>query len=217
MTDSGISFVVKRFYRLSDDEDKENRDPLAKKGPHVSIDDNKGHIQAEISRFFPHSTSLRRPKGIDVCRSKSLNTPTYFNDQYINFLTAICFVEAFLGLEDQLNLSIASGHDTTSTVVDSDGEGLTWLVEPKRTTLVEHFTHTLNYRSTRNDLLGLTILAFSHFRVPDIATEHSLLLTFKVIVKLSIITWSPSRKQLLTRLTRHRFSRDGERSGWNDL
>lgn len=126
-------------------------------------------------------------------------------------------MEAFLGLEDQLNLSIASGHDTTSTVVDSDGEGLTWLVEPKRTILVEHFTHTLNYRSTRNDLLGLTILAFSHFRVPDIATEHSLLLTFKVIVKLSIITWSPSRKQLLTRLTRHRFSRDGERSGWNDL
>src|ERR1700678_3686519 len=75
----------------------------------------------------------------------------------------LTFTDAFLGLEHQPTLSMASGHNTCSQHPDSEGEGLTWLIEPKRTKVVQRFSHTLHHKSRQLDLLSLTIAAFSHF------------------------------------------------------
>ncbi|KAJ7692913.1 kinase-like domain-containing protein, partial [Mycena rosella] len=40
---------------------------------------------------------------------------------------------------------------------------ITWLVETKRSTMVEHFTFTLNHHIRRQDLCTQTIHAFAHF------------------------------------------------------
>ena len=60
-------------------------------------------------------------------------------------------------------LSVASGHDAHFQHPDSEGEGLTWLIEPKETKVVQRFSHMLHHKSRQLDLLSLTIAAFSHF------------------------------------------------------
>ncbi|KAJ7870108.1 kinase-like domain-containing protein, partial [Mycena olivaceomarginata] len=40
---------------------------------------------------------------------------------------------------------------------------LTWLVEPRRSSFVEHFTYTLSHKLHKKDLPSATIHAFAHF------------------------------------------------------
>ncbi|KAJ7857832.1 hypothetical protein B0H14DRAFT_2578192 [Mycena olivaceomarginata] len=47
--------------------------------------------------------------------------------------------------------------------IGPDSPGLTWLVEPKRSSFVEHFTYTLSHKLHKKDLRSATIHAFAHF------------------------------------------------------
>ncbi|KAK7012365.1 kinase-like domain-containing protein, partial [Favolaschia claudopus] len=40
---------------------------------------------------------------------------------------------------------------------------ITWLVEPKRSTSVEHFSYTVVHKSCKRDFRSSTIYAFAHF------------------------------------------------------
>ncbi|KAJ7153976.1 kinase-like domain-containing protein, partial [Mycena crocata] len=63
-------------------------------------------------------------------------------------------------LGEEINhLSKASG----TTQIDDSHAGITWLVETKRSTIVEHFTFTLNHQSRRHNLCAKTIHSFAHF------------------------------------------------------
>ncbi|KAJ7171948.1 kinase-like domain-containing protein, partial [Mycena filopes] len=66
--------------------------------------------------------------------------------------------DAWLG-EEILRPSIASGVSKISV----SHPGMTWLVEGKHATTVEHFTFTLNHQNRRHDLCAQTIHAFAHF------------------------------------------------------
>ncbi|KAJ7090464.1 kinase-like domain-containing protein, partial [Mycena epipterygia] len=47
--------------------------------------------------------------------------------------------------------------------IGSGVPGLTWLVELKRSSTVEHFTYTLSHKSHKKDLQSGNIHAFAHF------------------------------------------------------
>lgn len=145
-TKSGVQYVAKRFYRLGDREDEN----YIQKDQTISLNDQKLYLQSELSRlvigqwFLSAFYRLAKSEGVHV---------------YSN----LTFTDAFLGLEHQPTLSMASGHNTCSQHPDSEGEGLTWLIESKRTKVVQRFSHTLHHKSRQLDLLSLTIAAFSHF------------------------------------------------------
>ncbi|KAJ7482209.1 kinase-like domain-containing protein [Mycena galericulata] len=137
-TTSGEALVVKRFYRISET----NENSMA---PPVTVLDNRTQIYLELQR---------------------LGIAAYFLKQFFRYAkrcavpvhSAIVFADAWLGQE--LNRpSQASG----TSKIDASHEGITWLVESKRATMVEHYTFTLNHQSLRQDLCAQTIHAFAHF------------------------------------------------------
>ncbi|KAJ6460795.1 kinase-like domain-containing protein [Mycena vitilis] len=137
-TGSGLSLVVKRFYCITE----------VKEGamiPPISIADNRKQIYLELQRLTIGAYFLK----------------AFFRQAVrsgVTVYTAIKFADAWLGQE--LNRpSVASG----SMKIDSSQEGITWLVEDKRATTVEHFTFTLNHQTRRRDLCAQTIHAFAHF------------------------------------------------------
>ncbi|KAF7354006.1 hypothetical protein MVEN_01087400 [Mycena venus] len=115
----GQNYVLKRFYRLS--EDTENHIPG--KLP-FTIVDHRAQIEAE---------AMRLAIGLE-------------------------FARAFLGEEIQSPTPASCVKEITP-----GSPGLTWLVEFKRSSTVEHFTYTLSHRSTKRDLRSSTIYAFAHF------------------------------------------------------
>ncbi|KAJ7884025.1 kinase-like domain-containing protein [Mycena leptocephala] len=139
-SDSGPRYVLKRFFTL--DEDSENMVPDILP---FTVQEHLVQIQAEASRlavagwlltaFFKHA--------------KSLNISVDYN---------LVFAEAFLGEEIQCPTP-ASGVKEIGT----DSPGLTWLVESKRSAVVEHFTYTLVHKARKKDLRTGTIHAFAHF------------------------------------------------------
>ena len=80
--------------------------------------------------------------------------------------------------------------DKFSTDADVD-EGLTWLVEPKRTKVVERFTHTLYHKAKRNDLRSSTIYTFSHFAF---GYSNSTLVFADIQGKIFFPVWIPDSK-----------------------
>ncbi|KAK7006612.1 kinase-like domain-containing protein [Favolaschia claudopus] len=70
----------------------------------------------------------------------------------------IAFTDAFLAEEIE-SPSPASGIPQ----ITAESPGITWLVEPKRSTSVEHFSYTLVHKSRKKDLRSSTIYAFAHF------------------------------------------------------
>ncbi|KAK7015342.1 kinase-like domain-containing protein [Favolaschia claudopus] len=141
LSDNGQSYVVKRFYRLT--EDSENTAPNTLP---FTVDEHLVQIQAEAMRiglgqwfmnaFFQHARD-RNVTAID------------FN---------IAFTDAFLAEEIE-SPSPASGIPQ----ITAESPGITWLVEPKRSTSVEHFSYTLVHKSRKKDLRSSTIYAFAHF------------------------------------------------------
>ncbi|KAK7029317.1 kinase-like domain-containing protein [Favolaschia claudopus] len=141
LSDNGQSYVVKRFYRLT--EDSENTAPNTLP---FTVDEHLVQIQAEAMRiglgqwvmnaFFQHARN-RNVTAID------------FN---------IAFTDAFLAEEIE-SPSPASGIPQ----ITAESPGITWLVEPKRSTSVEHFSYTLVHKSRKRDLRSSTIYAFAHF------------------------------------------------------
>ncbi|KAJ6556996.1 kinase-like domain-containing protein [Mycena vulgaris] len=120
-TNSGQALVVKRFYRISDQDD---HDMAAS----ITVLENRDQIYLELRRLTLASYFLK----------------AYFlhaKRQGVNIYTAIAFADAWLGEETRI----------------------TWLVETKRSTTVEHFTFTLNHHTHRQDLCAQTIHAFAHF------------------------------------------------------
>jgi hypothetical protein len=75
-----------------------------------------------------------------------------------NTSTDIAFTDAFLAVEVD-RPSIASGVH----LITENNDGLTWLVERKRSSTVTKFSGTLVHHSHRRDLRSATISAFAHF------------------------------------------------------
>ncbi|KAJ6470740.1 kinase-like domain-containing protein [Mycena vitilis] len=138
--DNGPNYVLKRFYRLS--EDIENLTPEILP---FTVQHHLVQIQAEASRlataawflkaFFKHAHELN-----------------------ISVDNNLAFAEAFLAEEIKLP-SPASGVKE----IGPDSPGLTWLVELRRSLFVEHFTFTLSHKMHKKDLRSGTIHAFAHF------------------------------------------------------
>ncbi|KAJ7797902.1 kinase-like domain-containing protein [Mycena olivaceomarginata] len=133
----GQALVAKRFYRISDSDQM---------GPPITVLENRTQIYLELRRLMVGAYFLKqffmaaKRQGVDV-------------------YTAIEFADAWLGQEIQVIPTKASG----AAKVDDTHEGITWLVETKRATTVEHFTFTLNHQTRRQDLCAKTIHAFAHF------------------------------------------------------
>ncbi|KAJ7794898.1 kinase-like domain-containing protein [Mycena olivaceomarginata] len=133
----GQALVAKRFYRISDSDEM---------GPPITVLENRTQIYLELRRLMVGAYFLKqffmaaKRQGVDV-------------------YTAIEFADAWLGQEIQVIPTKASG----AAKVDDTHEGITWLVETKRATTVEHFTFTLNHQTRRQDLCAKTIHAFAHF------------------------------------------------------
>ncbi|KAJ7291849.1 hypothetical protein C8J57DRAFT_1212274 [Mycena rebaudengoi] len=72
----------------------------------------------------------------------------------------ILFAEAWLGQEVG-QPSTASG----TVTVDDNHKGITWLIEKKRATTVEHYTYTLNHQSRRQDLCAQPFRLFNKTKV----------------------------------------------------
>ncbi|KAJ7512434.1 kinase-like domain-containing protein [Mycena galericulata] len=137
-TTSGEALVVKRFYRISET----NENSMA---PPVTVLDNRTQIYLELQRLSIAAYFLKQ----FFRHAKRCAVPVH---------SAIVFADAWLGQE--LNRpSQASG----TSKIDASHEGITWLVESKRATMVEHYTFTLNHQSLRQDLCAQTIHAFAHF------------------------------------------------------
>ncbi|KAJ6544934.1 kinase-like domain-containing protein [Mycena sp. CBHHK59/15] len=138
--DNGPNQVLKRFYRLTEDSENMTPDQLP-----FTVQEHLVQIQAEASRlaiagwflkaFFKHANNLNILVDSDMA-----------------------FAEAFLA-EEIKSPSPASGVKE----IDTDSPGLTWLVESKRSSFVEHFTFTLSHKLHKKDLRSATIHAFTHF------------------------------------------------------
>ncbi|KAF7366586.1 hypothetical protein MSAN_00916100 [Mycena sanguinolenta] len=79
------------------------------------------------------------------------------NDLNVPVETNLAFAEGFLA-EELHSPTPASGVKE----IDSELPGLTWLVEPKQSSIVEHFTYTLAHKSHKKDLRSATVQAFAH-------------------------------------------------------
>ncbi|KAJ7733567.1 kinase-like domain-containing protein [Mycena maculata] len=131
------SGVMKNVY-----DDTENAHPAQLP---FTVEQHTIQIQAEASRLKIAGWFL----GTFYKYANNLNIAVYNN---------LTFAEAFLG--EEINIpSPASG----VTTISKDAPGLTWLVEVKRSSTVEHFTYTLSHKSLKKDLCSGTVHAFSHF------------------------------------------------------
>ncbi|KAJ6505055.1 kinase-like domain-containing protein [Mycena sanguinolenta] len=138
--DNGPNYVLKRFYRLTEDSENAVPDCLP-----FTIEEHLVQIQAEVSRlavagwflkaFFKHANNL------NVAVDNNL-----------------AFAEAFLAEELKSPTPASGVHE-----IGPDSPGVTWLVEPKRSTFVEHFTYTLSHKLHKKDLRSATVHAFAHF------------------------------------------------------
>ncbi|KAJ7752502.1 hypothetical protein DFH07DRAFT_1031771 [Mycena maculata] len=165
-TTSGEALVVKRFYRISET----NENSMA---PPVTVLDNRTQIYLELQR---------------------LGIAAYFLKQFFRYAkrcavpvhSATVFADAWLGQE--LNRpSQASG----TSKIDASHEGITWLVESKRATMVEHYTFTLNHQSLRQDLCAQTIHAFAHF-VYGHSNKAMVIADIQVILGSGTLVWKES-------------------------
>ncbi|KAJ7825810.1 hypothetical protein B0H14DRAFT_2596271 [Mycena olivaceomarginata] len=82
----------------------------------------------------------------------------HVNNLNIAINNDLAVAEAFLA-EEINSPSPASGVKD----IGPDSPGLTWLVEPKQSTFVDHFTYTLSHKFHKKDLRSATIHAFAHF------------------------------------------------------
>ncbi|KAJ7735776.1 kinase-like domain-containing protein [Mycena metata] len=136
-TEGGHSLVAKHFYRISD-----TAEAMA---PPLSVSDHRLQIVLELQHLASASNFLKE----------------FFHhakECSVNVHAAIAIADAWVG-EEILHPSVASG----TSKIDATHGGLTWLVEGKRPTTVEHFTFTLNHQTRRHDLCAQTIHAFAHF------------------------------------------------------
>jgi len=69
--------------------------------------------------------------------------------------TGLSFAKVWIG-EELKQASVASG----TPIIDGLQKGISWLVETKCPTTIEHYTFTLNHQITRKDLCALTVDAF---------------------------------------------------------
>ncbi|KAF8161813.1 kinase-like domain-containing protein [Mycena galopus ATCC 62051] len=138
--DDGQNYVLKHFYRLS--EDTENHIPGRLP---FSVDDHRAQIEAEAMRLEIGAWFLEA----FLRHANALNVAIY---------DKLEFARAFLGEEIESPTPASCVKEITP-----DSPGLTWLVEFKRSSTVEHFTYTLSHRSTKRDLQSSTIYAFAHF------------------------------------------------------
>ncbi|KAJ7231517.1 kinase-like domain-containing protein [Mycena rebaudengoi] len=138
----GQRLVLKRFYRLN--EINENTS-LQSDQPPFTVDEHKVQIQAEASRLAIAAWFLKA----FFKYANSLNIPVY-ND--------LAFADAFLGEEIEAPTPASEVKE-----IGIDSPGLTWLVELKRSSTVEHFTYTLSHKCLKKDLRSSTIYALAHF------------------------------------------------------
>ncbi|KAJ7842545.1 hypothetical protein B0H14DRAFT_2586268 [Mycena olivaceomarginata] len=128
------------FYRLTDKSENMAPDCLP-----FTVQEHLVQIQAEVSCLGIAVYTLK----VFIKHANNLN---------IAINNDLAFAEAFLA-EEINSPSPASGVKD----IGPDSPGLTWLVEPKQSTFVEHFTYTLSQKFHRKDLRSATIHAFAHF------------------------------------------------------
>ncbi|KAJ7082793.1 kinase-like domain-containing protein, partial [Mycena epipterygia] len=133
-------YVLKRFFRLSEESENATPEQLP-----FTVEEHKAQIQAEGARL---TVAAWFPKAF-FKHANNLNIAVDYN---------LAFAEAFLG-EETDRPSPASGLNE----VEFGTSGLTWLIEPKCSSTVEHFTYTLSQKSHKKDLRSGTIHAFAHF------------------------------------------------------
>ncbi|KAL0952298.1 hypothetical protein HGRIS_006587 [Hohenbuehelia grisea] len=134
------TYVGKRFFRLDDEAS------LDLASSTVTVADNKIHMEAELVRSAWGSWFLAE----FFARCEKSDIAIYRN---------IAFADVFLAKETETP-SIASG---VGIIIDEEEDGITWLVEKKRSTSVLKFSGTLSHKPQRRDQLSQTIYAFAHF------------------------------------------------------
>lgn len=77
---------------------------------------------------------------------------------WLRHYAALIFAPSYLAKEKGTLPSPASGLEA----MDENG-GVTWLIEDKRSTVVQRFSGTLSHTRLREDLPSLTVEAFAHF------------------------------------------------------
>ncbi|KAG6848200.1 hypothetical protein H0H93_002484 [Arthromyces matolae] len=156
---TGERYVAKRFFKLCDEEDiftlYDNK---------VSVGDNRVQIEGEIMRlskcqwFMDVFYQLCHRKGVPVfqCTLAILSLVVPISHR----LTDLSIADAFLAEEVEAH-SVASGEaegDPTDFT-----NGVTWLVEPKRSLALTKFSGTLQHGTSNHDLKSLTVYAWAHF------------------------------------------------------
>ncbi|KAJ7453494.1 kinase-like domain-containing protein [Mycena latifolia] len=134
---NGDQYVAKRFFKLEVDDLDDS----------VSVEDNRVQIEGELIR-------LALGKWFLDAFYRFCNT----NKDSISVYSDIEFADAFLAMEKD-RPSIASN----VSMILSEDDGVTWLVERKRPVSVIKFSGTLVHHSTGRDLRSATISAFAHF------------------------------------------------------
>ncbi|KAG6834916.1 hypothetical protein H0H93_006404 [Arthromyces matolae] len=138
---SGERYVAKRFFKLSDEDDL-----LTLFDNKVSVHDNRVQIEGEIMRLSRCQWFM--DIFYQMCHRKA-NVAVF---QHLSV------ADAFLA-EEVDGHSVASGEEGS----DSNLDGVTWLVEPKRSLALTKFSGTLQHRTTNRDLKSLTVYAWAHF------------------------------------------------------
>ncbi|KAF4574709.1 hypothetical protein EYR36_006059 [Pleurotus pulmonarius] len=129
-----LAYVAKRFFCLDD------------KGSAVSVAANLDEVQAEMTRLAWASSFLA--EFYNYCKSvpgASVHETLFFPS------------DTFLARE------ITSPSQASGITSLSDGEAMTWIVEPKRALSVMKFSGTLDHHPQRRDRCAQTVYAFAHF------------------------------------------------------
>ncbi|KAF5368808.1 hypothetical protein D9757_012281 [Collybiopsis confluens] len=144
---NGEEYVAKRYEKFTNTADA----PKSQVMDALKVDENKKLITLDAARlvscqdFLRHFYSL-----VDGTRVQKVDR---------NIIVSSCF----LLQESEFNPSKASGIQISKDSLGAD-EGITWLVEPKRSPTVEKFTGTLVHgRAHFGGLTSETVHAFAHF------------------------------------------------------
>ncbi|KAJ6473885.1 kinase-like domain-containing protein, partial [Mycena sanguinolenta] len=139
-SDNGPHYVLKRFFRLKEDSENTAADSLP-----FTIEEHLVQIQAEAGRLSMATWFLKA----FLKHAEDLNVAVD---------TKLAFAEAFLAEELKFP-SPASGIKE----IGPESPGMTWLVEPRRSSIVEHFTYMLSHKLHKKDSRSATVHAFAHF------------------------------------------------------
>ncbi|KAJ6465319.1 kinase-like domain-containing protein, partial [Mycena sanguinolenta] len=129
-----------KIFRLKEDSENTAADSLP-----FTIEEHLVQIQAEAGRLSIAAWFLKA----FLKHTEDLNVAVD---------TKLAFAEAFLAEELKFP-SPASGIKE----IGPELPGMTWLVEPRRSSIVEHFTYTLSHKLHKKDSRSATVHAFAHF------------------------------------------------------